>query len=75
MAESSRVDFVHDQSTFLWSDAALSDSGDAFSVEQTLDDSERLGSADDLVCFLLIFREFLPEQVRYVWHSPVSRKH
>ena len=63
MAASPRVDFIQDQSTFLWIDAALGDSSDAFSVELTLNDCERFGSADDLVRFFFVFWEFLSEQI------------
>ena len=63
VAASPRVDFIQDQSTFLWSDATLSDSSDAFSVELTLNDCERFGSADDLARFFFVFWEFLSEQI------------
>ena len=72
---SPRVNLIQNQSTLLWGDAALRDSCDTLPVELTLNDGESLGPTDNLARFFFILWEFLPEQIRYVRHSPVGDDH
>ena len=53
----------------------LSDSGNAFPVNLSAYHSECFGSTDDLAGLILIFWEFLPEQVCDIWHRPVGGDH
>src|SRR3990170_8325126 len=75
MTTSPRVNFLQDQSTFFGSDASLSDTGHAFSVQLSIHDCERLGSADNLSSLNFILWEFTSEYVCYVGHRPIGSNH
>ena len=75
VATSPRVNLIQNQSTLLSGDVALSDSSDTLPVELTLNDGYSLGPTDNLARFFFILQEFLPKQIRYVWHSPLGRNH
>ena len=72
VATGPRVDVVEDHSTFFWCYAFLADSGYAFPEQLSSDHSKGFGSTDDLSSLFFILWEFLPKDIRNVWHCPVG---
>ena len=67
-----RVDVIEDHSTFFWCDAFLDDSGYTFPKQLSFYHSKGFGSTDDLSSLFFILWEFLPKDIRNVWHCPVG---
>ena len=67
-----RVDVVEDHLTFFWCYAFLADSGYAFPEQLSSYHSKGLGSTDDLSSLFFILWEFLPKDIRNVWHCLVG---
>ena len=72
VATGPRVDVVEDHSTFFWCYAFLADSSHTFSEQLSSYHSKGFGSTDDLSGLLFILWEFLPKDIRNVWHCPVG---
>ena len=66
-----RVDAIEYHSTFFWCYAFLADSSYTFSEQLPSYHSKGFGTSDDLSGLLFILWEFLPKDIRNVWHCPV----
>ena len=67
-----RVDIIEDHSTFFSRDALLSNSSNTLSEKLSTYHGEGFGSTDNLMGLIFIFQEFLPKDIRNVWHCPVG---
>ena len=72
MTTGPRLDVIEDHSTFFWCYAFLTDSSHAFPEQLSSYHSKGLGSTDDLSSLFFILWEFLPKDIRNVWHCPVG---
>ena len=72
VATGPRVDVVEDDLTFFWCYAFLTDSSHAFPEQLPSYHNKGIGSTDDLSSLLFILWEFLPKDIRNVWHCPVE---